>query len=85
MNEKIRHVLERFPDESHRLSLLMAGNAEFLALCEDYDTCVNALQYWCASKEPDARDRVAEYRTLVRELEEEITETLETLRQKEQD
>jgi hypothetical protein len=54
----------------------MAIDTEFLALSEDYDTCVNALRYWIGSKEPEAKTRVNEYRILVRELEEEITQVL---------
>jgi hypothetical protein len=52
----------------------MAEDPEFLALCEDYDACVNALRYWTRSKEPEAKTRVNEYRALVRDLEEEITQ-----------
>ena len=42
----------------------MAEDPEFLALCEDYDVCVNALRYWTKSKEPEAEIRVNEYRTI---------------------
>jgi hypothetical protein len=54
----------------------MAEDPEFLALCEDYDACVNALRYWAESKDPEAETRVNEYRVLVRDLEEEITQFL---------
>jgi hypothetical protein len=54
----------------------MAEDPEFLALCEDYDACVDALWYWANSKEPEAKTRVREYRTLVRDLEEEIIQVL---------
>jgi hypothetical protein len=54
----------------------MAIDTEFLALSEDYDTCVNALRYWIGSKEPEAKTRVNEYRILVHELEKEITQVL---------
>jgi hypothetical protein len=74
MNDKTRHIRERFPDKKQSLDLLMAEDPEFLALCEDYDACVNALRYWTRSKEPEAKTRVNEYRALVRDLEEEITQ-----------
>ena len=45
-------------------------------MCEDYDACVNALRYWTESKEPEAKTRVNEYRALVQELLEEITQAL---------
>ena len=54
----------------------MAEDSEFLALCEDYDDCVDALRHWANSKEPEAEIRTNEYRVLVRELQEEITQAL---------
>ena len=50
----------------------MVENPEFLAACEDYDACIEALQYWEQSNEPESATRINEYNTLVRELEEEI-------------
>ena len=76
MNDKTRHIRERFPDKKQSLDLLMAEDLEFLAMCEDYDACVNALRYRTRSKEPEAKTRV-KYRALVRDLEEEITSTLQ--------
>ena len=76
MNNKARHIRERFPDKSHIIDLLMAEDSEFLTLCEDYDVCVYALRYWAKSKAPEAETRVNEYRTLIEELEEEITQVL---------
>jgi hypothetical protein len=57
----------------------MAEDSEFLTLCEDYDACVYALRYWAKSKAPEAETRVNEYRTLIEELEEEITQVLVAL------
>jgi len=76
MTDKGHHIKERFPDKIHDLSSLMAENSEFLDLCEDYDVCLNALQYWTRSQEPEARDRVGEYRNLAREIENEIAQAL---------
>jgi hypothetical protein len=39
------HIRERFPEKKHRIDRLMANDPEFLILCEDYDICVNALEY----------------------------------------
>ena len=58
----------------------MAQDPEFRAICEDYDACINALRYWIKSKEPEAEIRVKEYRALVRELQEEITQALVALK-----
>ena len=79
MNDKTRHIRERFPDQKHTIDLLMAEDPEFLDLCEDYDACIDALRYWANSKEPEAETRVDEYRALVRELQEEITQALATV------
>ena len=79
MDDKTRHIRERFPDKKQNLDLLMGEDPEFLALCEDYDACVNALRYWAESKDPEAETRVNEYRALVRYLEEEIDQVLVAL------
>ena len=79
MNDKAHHIRERFPDKSHIIDLLMAKDSELLTLCEDYDACVYALRYWANSKAPEAETRVNEYRTLIEELEEEITQVLVAL------
>jgi hypothetical protein len=80
MNDKPRHILERFREESRTLTRLIEEDPEFLALCEDYDACVKALRHWAQSKEGEAKTRVNEYRTLVQELEEEITQALVALK-----
>ena len=71
-----RHIRERFPDKKHTIDLLMDEDPVFLDLCEDHDACVDALRYWAKSKQPEAETRIDEYRTLVRELQEEITQAL---------
>jgi len=75
-----RHIRERFPDKSHTIDLLMDKDPEFFDLCEDHDACVNALRYWAESEALEAETRVNEYRTLVRELQEEIAQALEALK-----
>jgi len=77
MNEKTHNILERFPEKIHTLTLLMAEDPEFLAICEDYEECVKALRYWVHSNEPEAATRINEYNSLVRELEEEIVRVVE--------
>jgi len=77
-----RHIREQFPDKTHTIDLLVAKDPEFLDLCEDHDACVDALRYWAKSKEPEAETRVNEYRALVRELQEEITQALLVLETK---
>ena len=76
MENKAHHILDRFPDKKHRIDRLMAEDAEFLALSEDYDTCVTALWYWAGSSASEAETRVIEYHTLIKELEDEIFQYL---------
>ena len=76
MNDKNHCILKRFPENIHTLTLLMAEDPEFLAVCEDYDACVEALRYWARSNEPEAATRINEYSTLVQELEEEIIQVV---------
>jgi hypothetical protein len=80
MTDKERKIIEQFPEKSHTITHLMDEDPEFLALWEDYDVCVNALRHWEQSKEPEAKARVNEYRTLVQELEGEIRAALEAQR-----
>ena len=76
MNDITCRIRERFPDKKHRIDLLLAEDAEFISLSEDYNTCVNALRYWAGSKATEAETRVIEYHTLIKELEEEISQYL---------
>jgi len=78
----VRHIRERFPEKKHRIDRLMANDPEFLTLCEDYDTCVNALEYWAKSNEPEAEIRVNEYRNIADGLEEEVIEALSAMKPK---
>ena len=54
----------------------MAQDPEFTTICEDLADCVNALQHWTKSKEPEAEIRVCEYREVILELEKEIIQAL---------
>ena len=72
----VRHIRERFPDDKLIIDRLMDNDPKFLALCEDYDTCINALQYWVESKEPEAEIRINEYRNIAHQLVEEVVEIL---------
>jgi uncharacterized protein YdcH (DUF465 family) len=82
---KTGHIQKKFPDKIKSLDLLMAKDADFLALCEDYEKCVDALHYWCSSDVAEAEDRVREYRKLILELEEEISGFLAGPKQRGQD
>ena len=76
MTDKTLHLLKRFPGRNDTLVRLMFEDSEFYQLCQDYEDCVNALQYWSTSKEAVSKTRLDEYCTLVRELEEEILQAM---------
>lgn len=76
MDSRTHHIRDHFADKKHILDLLMAEDPDFHTMCEDYNTCVNALQYWSKSNDPVAQDRVHEYRALVCELQEEIRQII---------
>ena len=79
-NALANHIIERFPNKKHSIERLLAIDPEFLALNDDYEVCVNALQYWTKSGEPEAKIRVNEYSTLAKDLEEEIIAMLKPRR-----
>ena len=72
------HIRNRFPDQKFSIDQLMALDSEFLSLCDDYDACINALQYWIQSKEPEAESMIDEFSNIAWELEEEVIELLIT-------
>jgi hypothetical protein len=72
VKDKTHHIRKRFPDNNHTIDHLLSENPEFPTLCEDYGACVDALQYWTRSKEPEAETRVTEYQIIIQELEDEI-------------
>jgi HEPN domain-containing protein len=74
VENRAHYIQERFPDKKHQINRLLSENSEFLALSEDYDLCVTALQYWAGSTAPEAETRVIEYHTLIKELEGEISQ-----------
>ena len=76
MKTKAHHIRHRFPDKCRILDFLVAVDSGFRTLCEDYDACVEALQYWERSSLPEAEVRVDEYQLLIQELLAEIEQTI---------
>ena len=65
-------VIKKFPEHKGVIHRLSECDDEFLALCEDYRICKEALEYWDVSDSEKAPDRSSEYRSLLKELENEI-------------
>ena len=80
MNSETYHIRERFIDKKYSIEQLMAKDPEFRSLCDDYDACINAIQYWSQSNEPEAATMIDEFRNIAQELEEEIVGALITMK-----
>jgi hypothetical protein len=63
---KVRHIIEKF----------YKGDDTFRSIYKDYETYLDALQFWEQSSSDDAAARRSEYKQLVYELEEELTQIL---------
>jgi hypothetical protein len=63
-------LVRRFPDHTRSIRWLEAEDANFRAICEDYDDALRALEHWQAADQA-SRGTAEEYRRLVTDLEEE--------------
>ncbi len=63
---KVRHIIEK----------LYKDDDTFRSIYEDYETYLDALQFWEQSSSDDAVARRSEYTQLVGELEEELMQAL---------
>lgn len=65
-------VFKRFPDRREMLQRLYSASESFQSLCESYQQCSQAVNYWGKSDDRNAPDRHREYCTLLDELEQDI-------------
>jgi hypothetical protein len=70
-------VMERFPDQKDAMRQLYRTSELFQSICQNYQKCAEALQYWTASEDENASERQKEYAELMQELELEIMYSLE--------
>ena len=78
----IHCAIDRFPEQRDAIEQRLAQDSAFFELCEDYAEASQAWAYWRASVDgaspADSAAEIAEnYRTLLRELEEEILQALQ--------
>ncbi|MCG6973194.1 MAG: hypothetical protein LJE66_08620 [Desulfobacterales bacterium] len=69
-------VLKRFPKHKDNAKQLFRESDKFQTMCEDFESCIKALDHWNRSKEEIAAKRRAEYAAIIQELEEEILQKL---------
>ena len=67
-------VLKRFPKHKESAKRLFKESEEFQTTCEDFESCIKALDHWNRSKEEIAAERRAEYSAIIKELEEKQSE-----------
>ena len=76
LNEYLKAVKHKFPDESERIENLYQADEDFRALCEDYFSCMQNLQKF--KKEfSEKRYTLEEYRNIQTELEKELLEFIQ--------
>lgn len=74
---ELGHVLERFPDRAALVRQLVLVDATFASICEDYALASATLARLEALPPAEqAGTEIADYRTLVADLEREIAEAL---------
>jgi len=69
-------VLSRFPKHKDSAKRLVKESEKFQTTCEDFGSCVKALDHWNQSSEEIAVERREEYSAIIQELEEEILQQL---------
>jgi uncharacterized protein YdcH (DUF465 family) len=74
--DSIETLACRFPQHASAIGRLQARDPNFRSICDDYVEVQRALRHWEAAGEA-ARERVAEYRESLKELEAEALEILE--------
>ena len=74
--ELLAGVLDRFPDQAKQIVQLALRNEGFRSLCEEYDLARKS--YGLLQVSPERANEVAEYRTLLTDLEQEIRSFLQS-------
>jgi hypothetical protein len=72
MSERVRYVVERFPDLASAIKQYSSDNRFFRGLCEDYGEAVEALRQCETSDNPTASERADACRELILDLEREV-------------
>lgn len=72
MSERVRYVIERFPDLAQAIKQYSSDNRFFRGLCEDYGDAVEALRQCETLNHPLACERADACRALIMDLEREV-------------
>jgi len=69
---RLAFVFDRFPDEAVLVRRLLLKNHDFRGICEDYTAARDALAHFRERPDAPERPEIADYETLLVELEAEI-------------
>ena len=69
-------IMQRFPHHRDILRDMYKQNHDFKVLCEDYQKCSQALNFWLKSERNEAVTRCREYSHLLQDLELEVNRSL---------
>ncbi|UEM19769.1 hypothetical protein JL100_022180 [Skermanella mucosa] len=72
MSERVRYIVERFPDLASAVKQYSSDNRFFRGLCEDYGEAVEALLQCESSNNPTDFERADACRELIMDLEREV-------------
>ena len=72
----ISKIPEKFSKVQYTIEKLYKGDDSFRSIYKDYQTYLDALQFWEQSSSDDAAARRSEYTQLVGELEEELMQII---------
>ena len=72
MTHKVKRIADRFAEIKSAIQETALRDAQFRALCEDYDTVADVIAFWSRSADVRGPMIVQEYAILLEELENEI-------------
>ena len=75
--KKTSFIRKRFKDQETSLLMLMQSDPEFFELCEDYEICMKATDYWSGKGVTGGQDKAKEFRDIASDIEAEIGKILE--------
>ncbi len=76
-NAALASVLENFPEAVARIRELFQQSPDFQSLCEDYRECLANWRHWRQADSEQAPDYCKIYAELLKELEQEVRQSLE--------
>ncbi|MBV8092473.1 MAG: hypothetical protein JO110_04420 [Acetobacteraceae bacterium] len=80
MVQRIRHILERFPEDEALVRQLVRDNREFDALCQEYANTTKELESLPKPQNADSADQANALRKRCTEIEEQILTMIEGYR-----